>query len=280
MLHQNHKHACHEPTSTPNPTSTGGSLVLTHQMFFCCRQGNDHPAEAAAKPAALPSRPALNSLMDDDWMFGCQKPEASSSKPTPGADAPPERPDTAPATSLVPTMHFTGEGSNSGQLLTVDRQLSLPEAESVNPYGQSSSARPWSMPVPSLRSSISFANALPPIATEVATQQQEQQQTAPADDVSNPESEQRKLPQPERKATPGAFDHMGYTALAADASVSDWLLQQVGGELLPSFCGGGNSMAEAATAGAEQGEASASSGATDAEAMRMQVRNIWQGVSK
>ena len=218
--------------------------------------------------------------MDDDWMYGCQKPEPFSSNPTSDPDAPPERPDTAPTTSLGPTTHVTGDGSSNGQLLIADRQLSLPEEESLNPNGQPSIPRPWSMSVPALRSSISFANALPPIPTEAANQQQEQQQTASAHAVSNPESEQHKLQQPWRKVTAGAIGHMGCTAPAVDASVSDWLSQQVNGELQPSLCDNGDNVLEVATAGVEQGEASASSGATKADAMGMQVRNMWQGLSK
>ena len=212
--------------------------------------------------------------MDDDWMFGCQKPGASSSDPTPDADSISQEPDTAPTTGLGPMMHATGEGSNNGQLLTVDRQPSLFEGESLAPDRQASSARPWTMSVPALRSRISFANALPPLHTEIATQWQQQQQPAPTEDASNPVPEQHQLPQPQGKATAGSVELMGGTAAAVDASVSDWLLQQVGGELQPSICSGGDSMVDAATAGAKQGEASGSSGTTNAKAVGMQVSNM------
>ena len=207
-------------------------------------------------------------------MFGCQKPEAASSDQTPVADATPEGPGTASTANHEPTMRITGEGSNSGQPLTDNRQLPLPEGKSSNLNGQPSSARPWSMSVPALRSSISFANALPPIPTELATQQQQQQPTF-TDDVFYPESERHKSPHPQENAS-GAVSH---TPPAVDASVSEWLLQQINGKLQRSFCDGGDSIVEVTTAGAEQGEASASSRATDAEAMGLQVRNMWLGLS-
>ena len=206
-------------------------------------------------------------------MFGCQKPEACSSDPAPAADVAAKGVDTAPTPNHGLAMGITGEGSNIGQLLTDSRHLTLYEGESLNSNGQPSSARPWSMSVPALRSSISFANALPPIPTEVAIQQQ----LASTNAVSNPESEQHSLPQPQGREVAGAADHMGYAAIpAVDASVSDWLSQQVIGELQPSFGGSGDSMVEVGTAGAQQG---ASSGANNAEAMGMQVRSIWLGLS-
>lgn len=209
-------------------------------------------------------------------MFGCQKPEACLSDLAPAADVAAKGVDTAPTPNHGLAMGITGEGSNIGQLLTDSRHLSLYEGESLNSNGQPSSARPWSMSVPALRSSISFANALPPIPSEVASRQQ----LASTNDVSKPESEQHSLPQPQGREIAGAADHMGYTAIpAVDASVSDWLSQQVVGELQPSFGGSGDSMVEVATAGAEQGEASASSGANNAEAMGMQVRSTWLDLS-
>ena len=213
-------------------------------------------------------------------MFGCAKPEASSPDPTPDADVISQDLDTAPTTSVGPTMHATREDSNNGQLLTVDRQLSLSEGERLAPNGEPSSTRPWTMSVPALRSDISFANALPPIPTGIATKrQQQQQQPASTDDVFKPFPELHKSPQPQGKMTAAAVDHVGGTAPAVDASVSGWLSQQVAAELQPTICGGGNSMLEAATAGAEQGEASRSSGTTNAEAVGMQVRSVLLSVT-
>ena len=99
------------------------------------------------------------------------------------------------------------------------------------------SSQPWTMSVPAqvLQSSISFANALPPIPVESITQQLRSQSPESTDDANQADSRVQQV----------------------DASVADWLSHQVSAELLTHSLGSGHSLAELATAGQEQGQAAA-----------------------
>lgn len=238
-----------------------------------CRQDSGQPAGAAAEPPSLPSRAAFSSLMADDWMFGCEKPMTALSPPRTDAETSLQGSDTVPTSSVGPTC-APGDDSDNRQPETVDRQLVLVKGQACA-NGQPSGTRPGVEPVPALSPSISFANALPPILTEIATQQHGEQQPASTADVP---TACHKSARPHGNAIAGAVYDMCCSAeQQVDASVSDWLLQQVDEEPQPSCRGSGDSLVEVATAGAEQRDASSSGGATDAKAMQMPVRNAVPG---
>ena len=209
--------------------------------------------------------------MNDDWMFGCQKPVPASSDPPPNANEPPEGQAEAPSASLAPTTSATGEGSHDGQMLTDDGQTLAPRRQTSVPNGQPGSARAWTTSVPALRSSISFANALPPIPTELATQQQS------ANEDFNIQLGQHKRAQPQVTAAAAAADNSSSAARQqVGASVSNWLSQQVSGQLHTSCHGSGHSLVDVSRAAVGPREVSSSDAASDTGAVGLQVKPCCQ----
>ena len=157
--------------------------------------------------------------MDEDWMFGCQKTVESPEQPT-HSDAPSDN------------RHGSVHGAQAAQL---DRQLGQPDglctpAQEANMAG----SQPMTLPFPTLRPTISFANALPPIP--IAQQPQaELQGLAAAVDASQAQQQ-------------------------LDVSVTDWLSHQISGELLREGLGSGHSLAELATREEEQISVAAGAG--------------------
>jgi len=207
---------------------------------------------SAAEPKPKPPRHTLSSFMDDDWMFGCQKDEDVAQQPA----APPNRP------SLNELPHHTGmeaaqldRQSNTperqadkadrqldwacGQAASADRQPEPPSGhEAMVQEVTTASSQAWTMSVPVQvlkQSSISFANALPPIPVESIIQQLRPQSPESTSDANQADSRVQQV----------------------DASVADWLSHQVSAELLTDGLGSGHSLAELATAGQEQGQAAA-----------------------
>jgi len=206
---------------------------------------------SAAEPKPKPPRHTLSSFMDDDWMFGCQKDEDVAQQPA----APPN----PPALNELP--HHTGRevaqldrqsSTPDGQVDKADRQLDWPYGQAVSadrqpelPSGHdamvqevtTASSQAWTMSVPAhgLQSSISFANALPPIPVESITQQLRPHSPESTDDANQADSRVQQV----------------------DASVADWLYHQVSAELLTDGLGSGHSLAELATAGQGHGQADA-----------------------
>ncbi len=187
--------------------------------------------------------------MDDDWMFGCQKDEDVAQQPL----AP-------PSSSLNELPHHGREAAQldrqsntaDGQADMADRQLDWPYGQPVSADRQlepasghdamvqevtTASSQAWTMSAPAqvLQSSISFANALPPIPVESIAQQSRPHSPASTDDAAQADSRIQQV----------------------DASVADWLSHQVSAELLTDGLGSGHSLAELATAGPEQGQAAA-----------------------
>ena len=145
--------------------------------------------------------------MDEDWMFGCQKTVESPEQPT-HSDAPSDN------------RHGSVHGAQAAQL---DRQLGQPDGlctptQEANMAG----SQPMTLPLPTLRPIISFANALPPIPVARRQPQAELQGLAAAVDASQARQQ-------------------------IDVSVTDWLSHQVSGELLREGLGSGHSLAELAT---------------------------------
>ncbi len=206
---------------------------------------------SAAEPKPKVPRHTLSSFMDDEWMFGCQKDEDVAQQP-----AAPLNP---PALSEVP--HHTGREvaqfdrqSNTpdgqadkahgqidwpyGQAVSADRQLQPTSGhDAIVQEGTTVSSQAWTMSIPAqvLRSSISFANALPPIPVESVTQQLRPHSPESTDDTNQADSRVQQV----------------------DASVADWLSHQVSAELLTDGLGSGHSLAELVTAGQEQVQATA-----------------------
>lgn len=243
-------------------------------MFFFHRQDSSKPAAAAAKPASAPNRQAFSTLLDDDWMFGCQKPMAASSNPPADADAPPAGQGAPPADGLIPTAPGTGESSSTEQLLPTGGQTLGPAAQTTSPKRQQASTT--SPSVPALRSSISFANALPPIPVGLATQQAQSR-----DGAVNIHSDQRKASQ-QQGASAAAVAGVGGRSLTAEqqvrASVSDWLLRQDSGDVQQtSSHGSGDCLVQPATGDEEErSQASGSRGASDDDAAGPQVTSCLQ----
>ncbi len=191
--------------------------------------------------------------MDDDWMFGCQKDEDVAQQPAAHPNPP----------ALNELSHHTGRevaqldrqsNTADGQVDKADRQLDWPYGQAGNadrqpepPSGSvavvqeiiTASSQAWTMSVPAqrLQSSISFANALPPIPMESITQQLRPQSPESTDGASQANSSVQQI----------------------DASVADWLSHQVSAELLTDGLGSGHSLAELAPAGQEHGQAAAGS---------------------
>lgn len=189
--------------------------------------------------------------MDDDWMFGCQKDDDVAQQPAALPNPP----------SLNQLPHHTGRqaaqldrqsNTPDGQVYKADRQLGWPYGQAGNadrqpelPGGHdavvqestTANSQAWTMSVPArvLQSSISFANALPPIPVESITQQLRPQSAESTDDVNQADSRVQQV----------------------DTSVADWLFHQVSAELLTDGLGSGHSLAELATVGQEQGHAAA-----------------------
>ena len=248
------------------------SPVFTPKVCSLHRHNSGKPVAAAAKPSSLPSaRPALSSLMDDDWMFGCQKPLAEPTNPPAKPSATPEGQNAPPAVSLPPSTRTAGAGSNDRQLLTADGQSSPLEGQTTCPHGQqggTTTITPWTMSVPALRSSISFANALPPVPVGFASQQAQSR-----DGASNIHTDQRKASHQH-----GAAAAVGGRSLTAQqqvrASVSDWLLRQGSGGVQEASChdSSGDCLVELATGEEdERSQASCRSGASDDGAAELQV---------
>ncbi len=213
------------------------------------REEDEIASAAEPKPKSL--RHTLSSFMDDDWMFGCQKDEDVAQQPA----APPN----PPSLNVLP--HHTGKevaqldrqsNTADGQIDKADRQLDWPYGQAANADRQpeppsrhdamvhactTASSQAWTMSIPAqvLQSSISFANALPPIPVESITQQLRPQSPESTDDATQAGS---------------GVQHV-------DTSVADWLSHQVSAELLTDGLGSGHSLAELATAGQEQGQAAA-----------------------
>lgn len=273
----------------------------------------DDPA-ATAQPPTNPSRPALSSFMEDDWMFGCQKPSPDPTQPPPRVSNTVDPP-IAPDTSLGALQQPAIEGSSKGQLQSADGQKSASDRQSLatnwqnaacsgqasvgdgvpqeidestqqadeaNEDKQSSTSdgnKPWTMSVPALRSSVSFANALPPIPVDLSHQQQ-------AALVQEQHLQHATAKHPKNHAQPHGTSQQsgnmfGVTSAMADheakqnvdASVSEWLSQQVGGELRTGMHRNGRTgQAEVATAVGEQdGASSNTSCSSDERADRQQV---------
>lgn len=186
--------------------------------------------------------------MADDWMFGCQKGEDLSDQPTAsdrlsadGLASDSKHVSAASGQSPVTDEQSPGTAGQSpdatGQAKQSSGQTDKPNSETDEIQGQvkkceeagTGSRQSWTMSVPVLRSSISFANALPFMPPQPAPHQQQS---------------------PHQKIEP-AVASQGHSRVRQqlDASVADWLSHQVSGELLTDGLGSGNSLAELATAG-------------------------------
>ena len=257
--------------------------------------------------------------MDDDWMFGCQKPAPDPTPPPHNVNTLTVVPATALDTSLGALEQPATEGS-SGQLQLADGQRLASSRQSLASNWQTAACsgraslgggltrqadhatlqadestaerqpsgadgnKPWTMSMPALRSSISFANALPPIPGEPSHQQQQvvaqKQQPTPAlanclDIHAQPHEISRQL-----NNTPGvgsvsaghqARQHVG-------TPVSEWLSQQVSGELQTGLHSDGRTgPAEVATAEGEQGEASSSTSSSSDEGSGQ--KQVWHSLT-
>lgn len=172
------------------------------------------------------------------------------------ASAPPESQDPPPA---------TGAGNTDGQLVTVDGQALGSRGQTTAPEGQQGSATtPWTMSSPALRSSISFANALPPMPPGPITQQDQ----ARVAGVFN-------IHPGQHQGTAAAAGGDGASTAAQQqvhASVSEWLLHQVSGDVDASWQGSGDCLVRMAPGEEdEQSQASGSGDASDADAAGLQV---------
>ena len=214
-------------------------------------------AHAALPEPAAPCK-TLSSLMDDDWMFGCQK----------AADAPvPPAAGTNRAFVSGKAAYITDEqlpvsdglfAHPNGQRLPVEGQLSATAGESQGIEGlatetssfENASHQTQTLSMPALRSSISFMNALPPIPPDVASQLQQ------------PESGSQ---QGSEAFVASQADNTGRHQL--DASVSEWLSLQVNEELLTDGQASDHSLAGLATAAEQQGQTPGGAGhSSDANA--------------
>lgn len=210
-------------------------------------------------------------------MFGCQKPAAASSNPPANAVAPTAGQGAPSATGLIPTTPAMGESSINEQLLTTDRQTLAPGEQTTSPKGQQASTNtPENMSVPALRSSISFANALPPIPVGVATQQAQSRGGA-----VNIHPDQRSASQQRGAATAAVIGRSLSAQQQVHASVSDWLLRQGSGEVQQtSIDGSGGCLMDLATGDEDEGsQAAGSSGASDDDAAGTQVTPCLQVTS-
>lgn len=145
--------------------------------------------------------------MDDDWMFGCQK-----------TVDPPEQP--RHSENASESRHVS---VYSLQAAPLDRQLGQPDGLCTpTQHANLAGSQPRTLPLPALRPTVSFANALPPIPVAWQQPQAELQGLAAAVDTSQAQQQ-------------------------LDASVTDWLSHQISGELLREGLGSGHSLAELAT---------------------------------
>ena len=251
------------------------SRRLAHTSSACltCRQGS---GESAGVQPAAQRRPALSSFMDDDWMFGCQKPTpvlseltcdllAKETSQSTGQDrCPPASAHATTAGSDVPLQTVSGQTSDSDrQTSAVNGQAAADSGKAPALHGQLSqagpsdaeaiaadkrdSSEPWTMSVPAVRSSISFANALPPILSETFPQQPLPLHGAPPGCIpavqhpphaqqepsaeQQPSSQQLSLQQQQDAASGVDADVRSGSDRwqAVDTSVSDWLHHQESG---------------------------------------------------